>query len=239
MKRLRFALPFAIFGVFGLVALVSAGARDQVSHAAEILATGNTDALRDYILSFGAWAPIVSTVLMLFQALAAPLPAFVLAFVNGLAFGLWWGGLLTMGSATLAAAVSFGIGRGLGRPVAEGMVGEVALARADRFFARWGAWAVLIARLTPIVSFDVISYAAGLTRIRIVPFLGATIVGMAPATFIYTYLGHRTPGHLPCLLLASGVITVLLAIVMWRRYVGRRTPPRTAEERRKETASEP
>ena len=218
VKKLRLALLVGIVGAFGLVTVVSAAARTEVLHAADILAKGNTDALRDYILSFGAWAPIVSTVLMLFQALAAPLPAFVLAFVNGLAFGLWWGGLLTMGSATLAAALSFGIARGLGRPIAEGMVGESALARADQVFARWGAWAVLIARLIPIVSFDVISYAAGLTRIRLVPFLAATIIGMAPATVVYTYLGYRTPGHLPCLLLASAVIAVIVGIVVWRRY---------------------
>ena len=79
-------------------------------------------------------------------------------------------------------------------------------------------WAVLIARLIPIVSFDVISYAARLTRIRLVSFLAATIIGMALATFVYTYLGYRTPGHLPCLLLASAVVAMIVGIVVWRRY---------------------
>ena len=104
------------------------------------------------------------------------------------------------------------------------MVGKSALARADQFFARWGAWAVLIARLIPILSFDVISYAAGLTRIRLLPFLGATIIGRAPATFVYTYLGYRTPGDLPCFLIASGVIAVIVGIVFWRQYVLQRAP---------------
>ena len=144
VKKLRFALLVGIVGAFGLVTVVSAAARTEVMHAADILAKGNTDALRDYILSFGAWAPIVSTVLMLFQALAAPLPAFVLAFVNGLAFGLWWGGLLTMGSDYGSRAVvrdrarawpahSRGHGRGVGaRAGGPGVCPMGRVGRADR-----------------------------------------------------------------------------------------------------------
>ncbi len=76
---------------FGLAYLLSAEFRSEVDKAAGILYRGDIAGLRDYILSFGPWAPVVSASLMVFQALAAPLPAFVLAFANGLAFGAFWG----------------------------------------------------------------------------------------------------------------------------------------------------
>lgn len=154
---------------------------------------------------------------MLLQALAAPLPAFVLAIVNGLAFGLFWGTLLTIGSASLAAGVSFAIARVLGRGAVQAVVGERLLARADRLFARRGTQAVLLARLIPLVSFDVVSYAAGLTSMRPVPFLLATTIGMAPATFAYTYLGDRLPGSSPCIFVIVGTIAVGVALVLASR----------------------
>jgi uncharacterized membrane protein YdjX (TVP38/TMEM64 family) len=42
---------------------------------------------------------------MVLQAVAAPLPAFVITFANGLAFGAFWGGLLSVFGATVARSV--------------------------------------------------------------------------------------------------------------------------------------
>lgn len=54
--------------------VVAAGFREEVSEGAGILASGDVGGLGEYILSYGAWAPVASTLLMVLQALAAPLP---------------------------------------------------------------------------------------------------------------------------------------------------------------------
>src|SRR5918995_4987017 len=105
----RFALGLVALAAFGLAYLLSEGFQSEVDRAVAILGRGDVAGLRDYILSFGAWAPIVSALLMILQALVAPLPAFVLSFANGLAFGTFWGGMLSLASASLAAVVSFWI----------------------------------------------------------------------------------------------------------------------------------
>jgi len=61
----------------------------------------------------------------------------------------------------------------------------------DRFFQHYGKHAVLIARLLPIISFDVVSYAAGLTAIGPWEFLVATGIGQLPATVVYSFLGQN------------------------------------------------
>lgn len=221
VKTFRVALVLGLIAAFGLAMALSPSMRGELRRAADILANGDAAALRAYILSFVLWAPIVSALLMMLQSLAAPLPAFALAVVNGLAFGLLWGTLLTIGSATGAAALSFGIARLLGRNPVEALIGEKLLAQADRFFARWGTRAVLLARLVPLVSFDVVSYAAGLTRMRLRPFLVATMIGMAPATFAYTYLGARTPGRSPCIFVVGGIVAVGVGLAV----VSRRLQP--------------
>ena len=223
---MRLALALGLLAAFGLAYLLSAAFRSEVDLAAGILYRGDISGLRDYILSFGAWAPVVAALLMIFQALVAPLPAFVLTFANGLAFGTFWGGVLSLGSATLAAAISFWLARALGRGPVEALVGKAGLESADRWFERWGMYAVLVARLVPILSFDVISFAAGLSRMGFWGFLAATVVGAAPATFVYSYLGGRAPQYVQVLLVVFGIVVAgaLVATIVRHHRQGKPVP---------------
>ena len=227
VRRARIALVLTAAAALGLAYLLSAEFRAEVGRAAGILYRGDIAGLRDYILSFGAWAPVVSALLMVFQALAAPLPAFVLTFANGLAFGGFWGGLLSLSSAAVAAAISFWLARALGRAPVETLTGRAGLESADRWFERWGAYAILVARLVPILFFDVISFAAGLTRVGFLRFFAATVVGAAPATFVYSYLGERVPASVRVLLVVFGVVIAgaVVATVVRRRMRGKAVPP--------------
>ncbi len=226
IRWVRFALGLVVLAAFGLAYLLSEGFRSEVDRAVAILGRGDVAGLRDYILSFGVWAPIVSALLMVLQALIAPLPAFVLTFANGLAFGTFWGGMLSLASASLAAAVSFWIARFLGRAPVEVLFGRSHLGAADRWFLRWGAYAIHVARLVPVVSFDIISYAAGLTLMGFWRFMLATVVGMAPATFIYAYLGGQAPQYIQVLLVGFGVVIAgaVVAAILRRRRQGKRIP---------------
>lgn len=219
LRRWRNWLLAGLGGLALLVWLTVPEVRDQVQRAVTLLRRGDVEALRDYVTSFGAWAPVVSAALMVLQAVLAPLPAFLLAFVNGLAFGVFWGSLLSLSSATLAAAVCFGISRAVGRGPVEALVGSANLERADRWLASRGAWVVLVARLVPVISFDVVSYAAGLTRMRLAPFLLATAVGAAPATVAYSWLGQHAPQYVTLLLVVFAVIVAgtLVGALLRRR----------------------
>lgn len=172
-------------------------------------------AFRDYLLGFGLWAPVVSSALMVFQSVVAPLPAFVVTFTNGLLFGWVWGTLLSWSSAMLGAALCFWIARALGRPVVERLVGGTkALEVSDLFFARYGNRAILVSRLLPFVSFDIISYGAGLTPVSFWRFLVATGIGQLPATVIYSYLGQNLTGSVQVLFWVFS-ITAAIFILGW------------------------
>jgi uncharacterized membrane protein YdjX (TVP38/TMEM64 family) len=76
--------------------------------------------------------------------------------------------------------------------------------------------AVLVGRLIPLTAFDLLSYAAGLTPMRPVPFAIATGVGMAPAIFLTAAAGEaggQSPWHLAAGLLGIGVLAGLSALV--------------------------
>lgn len=227
VRWIRLVLLLIITALFGLLYLLSAGFRSETNQALALLGRGDIAGLRDYILSFGLWAPIASCFLMVLQALAAPVPSFLITFANGLAFGVFWGWMLSLFGHVLAAAVCFWISRALGRVPVEVLVGKTGLESADRWFARWGMYAVFVGRLVPGVAFDVISYAAGLTRMRFRNFLIATALGIFPQTFLYSYLGRQAPEYVALFLVTSGLVVagvVAFAVLRYRRE--RRRPKR-------------
>jgi uncharacterized membrane protein YdjX (TVP38/TMEM64 family) len=201
--------------------LLVPGVRGAVGEAIRALSAPDAiAALRTYLLGFGVWAPLVSAALMVLQSVLAPLPAFVVTFANGLLFGWALGGLLSWSSAMVGAALCFALARALGRPAVERILGgSAALDRVDRFFVRHGGRAVLLARLLPFVPFDPVSYGAGLTPMRLGPFLLATGLGQAPATLVYSYLGDRVtgPGAFP-----SWTLSIVAAVAVAGWAVARR-----------------
>lgn len=147
-----------------------------------------------FIHSYGSQAAVVSFLLMIFQAIAAPLPAFLITFANASLFGAFWGGLLSWSSAMVGAALCFYIGRILGREVVEKLTGKAVLKSVDSFFARYGKHTILVCRLLPFVPFDPVSYAAGLTSLRFRHFILATGLGQLPATIVYSWVGSMLTG---------------------------------------------
>ena len=185
--------------VLGLAATIALayvlhdGFRGEVARASGVLTTGHGEAIGDYLRGFGVWAPVASLGLMLVQAVAAPVPAILVAFANGLAFGVFWGGVLTVAGQTLAAVVCFGIARALGRGPVEALASRYGLDAADRWFCERGAAGIFVLRLVPGVSFDVVSYAAGLTGVGFGPFVAATALGVTPQAFLYAWLIREAP----------------------------------------------
>ncbi|WP_090042354.1 TVP38/TMEM64 family protein [Clostridium frigidicarnis] len=167
----------------------------------------NLDALKEYVLSFGIWAPIISFFLMVFQSIVAPLPAFMITFANAALFGWWKGAILSWFSAMVGAALCFYIAKCLGRNAVEKLTSKFALDSVDEFFNRYGKHTILIARLLPFISFDIVSYAAGLTSMSFISFFIATGLGQLPATIIYSYVGGMLVGGAKLMMI--GIMTLL------------------------------
>lgn len=177
------------------------------------------EAIKGYILSFGVWAPIVSFMLMVFQSVLAPLPAFLITFANASLFGWIYGALLSWTSAMAGATLCFFIGRIYGRDVVQKFINQSHLEKVDKFFEDYGDRAVLIGRLLPFISFDGVSYAAGLTNMSFLSFFWATGIGQLPATLVYSYVGGVLPNQLKIWmfsLLTIFSISILIGII--RRY---------------------
>lgn len=168
--------------------------RDTFMQIVSLFQSLDIEKVKEYINSFGLLAPFISFLLMIFQSIAAPLPAFLITFANAALFGWIYGALLSWFSAMVGAILCFYIAKFLGRDVVEKLTSKLALQSVDEFFEKHGKYAILIARLLPFISFDIVSYGAGLTKMRLKDFIIATGVGQLPATIVYSYSGEMLVG---------------------------------------------
>lgn len=141
-----------------------------------------------------------------------PLPATVFTIAAGAVFGLARGLPIVVLGATLGALAAFYLGRVLGRDAVQHFTGA-RLQTLDRYLARRGFWAVLVARLVPIVPFTALNYLSGLTAVRPSRYLAGTLLGILPGTTAYVAVGAYgdRPGSLPFLTAISALI--LLSVV--------------------------
>lgn len=197
-----------LLGLYFFVPSIKAKTNEAFSTISKL----DTDVVVAYLRSYGKQAAVVSFVLMILQSIAAPIPAFLITLSNAAIFGWVKGAMLSWSSAMAGAALCFFLARALGRDAVERLTSKGAMESVDVFFERYGKYAILICRLLPFVSFDFVSYGAGLTNMGFWPFFIATGIGQLPATIVYSYVGGTLTGGAQKLFL--GLLTLFALSIM-------------------------
>ncbi|MDI3234337.1 TVP38/TMEM64 family protein [Exiguobacterium antarcticum] len=179
----------------------------------------NPTDIKEWILSFGMWAPILYILLYTIRPLIF-FPASVLSITGGLAFGALMGTVYTVIGATLGAVVAFLVAKKLGTGLIKQKDSAGKVEQIQRQLEKNGFIYVLIFRLLPIFNFDLISYAAGLSKVRLLPFFLATLIGIIPGTFAYNFLGSSIVSKDPRIIIGAVTVFVVLTIVPW--YIQKR-----------------
>jgi uncharacterized membrane protein YdjX (TVP38/TMEM64 family) len=199
---------------FVVLLVWSPGLRGELVTAWDLLVDGDPEPLKDWLLDFGVWAPVVSALLQIATSIFPPLPSFLVGIANAMVYGAVLGGVLTFVTALLAAAVCFGIARLIGRPGVVRIISLESLEKMDDFMDRRGLLAVFLARLIPFINPDVVSYVAGVTGIRWIPFLVAIGAGSVPAVVFYSVVGAAAIESTPWVIGMVAVSTVLPLVLL-------------------------
>ncbi len=148
------------------------------------------EALLNWVRNFGAAGPLVIIGLMTVAIVISPLPSAPIALVAGAVYGHGWGTLYTLIGAEVGALIAFMLSRLLGYSVLRHWFG-VQLERGWIGSQNTIMLIVFASRLMPFLSFDLISYAAGLTSLKMWRFFIATLLGILPASFILAHFGSE------------------------------------------------
>jgi uncharacterized membrane protein YdjX (TVP38/TMEM64 family) len=178
--RVSIGKILAIFALAGLVVFLQL--RYDLS---SYLSQQNVRAL---LSRAGFFAPPLYMAIMAAAVIVSPIPSLPLDILAGAFFGAVLGTLYSALGAVAGACAAFLIARGLGRELVERFTrGHIAFCTdcSDRLLTR----IVFFSRLIPFVSFDIVSYGAGLTKMSLGRFAAASFLGMLPLTAIYNTFG--------------------------------------------------
>ena len=87
------------------------------------------------------------------------------------------------------------------------------------FFDKYGKYTILVCRLLPFISFDIVSYAAGLTSMEFLPFFIATGIGQLPATIVYSYVGGMLTGGTKLFVTGLLILFALTIVIYMLRKI--------------------
>jgi len=145
--------------------------------------------VRDFILGFGILAPFIFIALVILQVLFAPIPGQFIGFVGGFLFGIYLGVIYSMIGLILGSWIVFIIARKLGRPFVERIINKTSLKKFDKLMDKKGKMTLFLIYLLPAFPDDLISYLAGLTKIRIGTLILISTIGRLPGFVVLNLVG--------------------------------------------------
>lgn len=173
---------------------------------------------REVIEAAGPWGPVVFVAVQVVQVVVAPLPGQVAGLVGGYLFGPVWGVVYSAVGTALGVFLVLLLARRLGRPFVERFVDERTVARFDGLVASRGPFVLFLIYLLPGFPDDLITFLAGLTRIRIPVIVAISVAGRLPGLVALALAGDGlTHDDLTLAVTAGVVLLALTALALWKR----------------------
>lgn len=143
----------------------------------------------DWTGNLGAWGPVIVAAIYV-PACVLMLPGSVLTLGAGGLFGVVTGTVVVSIGSTVGACAAFLVGRTFGRGwIRQKIASRPKFAAIDEAVGREGFKMVLLTRLSPVLPFNLLNYAYGLTRVKFTSYALASWIGMLPGTVLYVYIG--------------------------------------------------
>ncbi|PFG56559.1 putative membrane protein YdjX (TVP38/TMEM64 family) [Amycolatopsis sulphurea] len=185
--------------------------------------------LRQWAAETGSATPLV--LLAAYSLLTvAPIPRTVFNLAAGLLVGSIAGVLIALVATTIAAGLSFGLARVLGRDLITRHLHRAPVRVVNERLSGGGVLAVTSLRLIPVVPFAPLSYLCGVSSVKLLPYLAGTLLGSVPGTIAVVVFADALTGDTPPALLASYAIFAAAGLAGLLYGLRRRTPATAAEE---------
>ncbi len=137
----------------------------------------------------GFWGPVLIILLMTGAVVFSPIPSAPIALASGAAYGHIYGAIYVLIGAEAGAMIAFFLARYFGRDAIQRWLGGKLTGLGFLGTQSMLMWLVFASRLMPFMSFDLVSYAAGLSNLVFWRFALATLAGIIPASFLLAHFG--------------------------------------------------
>jgi uncharacterized membrane protein YdjX (TVP38/TMEM64 family) len=185
----RHLVTVASIGAIALVILL-ATTTNTGQNTVDAILNGDSRELRRQLLGLGVGGVFVLLTVCLSHAII-PFPTEIVSAAAGFVYGFWLALPILLVCWLASALLAYWLAERFGRPLARRLVGANRLERAEGLMERGGAATLLSLRLIPLIPYNAICYAAGITRVPLVRYSWTTVVGITPLTVLVAYLGSR------------------------------------------------
>lgn len=188
------------------------------------------DALAQLILSYRAYSALACIAMQFVQVVVFIIPGEFTQVAAGIAFGAWWGFILSFAGIMLGSLFNFYVVRLLGRPFVVKLFNPKTLAKVDAALeGSKGKTALFLVFLLPGAPKDALSYAAGATGLSYAEFLLLSGAGRIPALLFSVMVGAQIAerNYVEIILICAGFSVLFLGAYWFKRWHDNRrlSPP--------------
>ncbi len=180
----------------------------------------NENKIKEWIKQLGLLGPLVIILLIAMAIVISPIPSAPVALVSGAIYGHTLGTIYVVIGAVTGAIAAFMIARKLGYDYVNKKISAhlpVKLVGSQNTLML----IVFFTRLAPFISFDIISYAAGLTQLTLFRFILASFFGILPISFLLAHFGSKASNGemqgIAFALLFLGALTIISMLLHSRK----------------------
>ena len=177
------------------------------------------EGLQKIVTNAGIWGILTYIAIIALAVVMSPMPGAPLTIAAGAVWGALPAGIYSVIGGFTGSLIAYFVGRSLGRSTVKALTGKIVYFSKEK-----GEWLlggiIFVTRLLPVLSFDLISYGAGLTGLSLPIYASSTLLGMIPSTLLLTYLGEAFTLSAWSAITLSITFVVLLVLIPYviRRY---------------------
>ena len=155
-KSSRLPLYISIGFIGSLLALyfLHPGFQEVIKEAWNILTSGDRNKISQWVSQFGFWGPVFIISFMVAQRFLVVVNVVALMVVAVLAYGPVWGSVISLAGVFIASSVGYWLGRAVGPATIDKILGGKTGEKVKEKVERYGLWAVVLARISPMISND-------------------------------------------------------------------------------------
>ena len=215
--RISSGMMIRVLSVMGIYLLYSSmpQVQDFCQNVLTILKDADIEEMKNFLLSYGFWMPMISITIMTLQSVFPFVPGMIITLANSWLFGWQLGAIYSWIGALIGAIVDFLLARFYGKFLVDKLIPERYITIFNRYIRENGMIGVLAARIIPIVPFKVISYTCGLSKMPLENFILITGLGQIPGILVYSFIGN----HIVQYPMMSAIITLILMVMGFTLYL--------------------
>ena len=180
----------------------------------------NQERIRDFVESYGIFAPIVFVIIQILEVVLTPISHYVVGLAGGFIFGTWYGFILNYIGRVIGTLIAFYLGRRFGRRIIKRLVKQENVEKYDKLFEK-GKLILFLMYFLPIFPDDELSYLAGFSSMKARVFIPIILLGHIGGSLGLAFLGSGLSYSNPFFIIFSLVTLIagVLFMIFYKRHV--------------------